>query len=193
MKIDREELRRHYARLSDDGLRAVELEGLVPEARECFEAEWKARGLDEEPSFEPPETEEHDENSEDEERVAVCVYHSAPPQDSSTLAVEAVGILTDAGIPCEVETKFLPASEEPAPRDSYEHTVVVPVSRALEAEAILESEMHNQEIEEKWRAHFATLSDRDLRRFDVEGLFAGLLDRISRVKRAYKEEISRRS
>src|SRR5579883_1602709 len=50
-------------------------------------------------------------------------------------------------------------NEVPAPRDSYEHTVVVPVSRALEAEAILESEMHNQEIEEKWRAHFATLSD----------------------------------
>ena len=195
MKIDREALRKHYQRLSDDGLRAVTPEELVPEARECFEAEWKARGLDEEPSFELPEEEEVDEAAEDpgdEERVPVCVYQTAPPVEQSEAAAEAVALLREAGILSEVETKLMPASDEPPPRDYYEHSVMVPHNKALEAEAILECEMRNQEIEEKWRAHFGALSDRELRRFDVDALFAGLLDRIERVKRAYAEEIERR-
>jgi hypothetical protein len=63
----------------------------------------------------------------------------------------------------------------------------------VEAASVLDKEIFNAEIESEWRAHFAVLTDEELLGVDTELLFRGLRDRIERVRRAYGQEIARRT
>jgi hypothetical protein len=54
-------------------------------------------------------------------------------------------------------------------------------------------EIFNAEIEAEWRNHFAVLADEDLFKVNKEILFGGLVDRVERVRRAYDEEVARRT
>ena len=186
--IDREQLRRHYASLSDDALREIDPKELTGEARECLTEEMVGRDL-----FRPSrrlDLEEEPDWSAD--ATTVQTFFSRPGMDSWSPAGEAIDVLTKAGIPCYIASQFVDPSKEP-PSGSYtEYRVMVPASRALQAESILDCEITNAEIVDKWRAHFETLSTDELRELDVDALFAGLLDRVERVKNAYAEEIDRR-
>lgn len=70
---------------------------------------------------------------------------------------------------------------------------MVPGGLNLEAASVLDKEIFNAEVEAEWRAHFAVLTDEELLGVDQEILFGGLLDRIERVRRAYDEEVTRRT
>ncbi len=69
---------------------------------------------------------------------------------------------------------------------------MVPGKLSFEAESVLDKEIFNREIEGQWKTYFQMLSDDELQEVDLEGLLAGLTDRIARVTRAYEEELKQR-
>ena len=73
------------------------------------------------------------------------------------------------------------------------YQVLVPQSLNLEAVSVLDVEIFNPQTEAEWRAHLACLSDDELRELKPEIICAGMLDRAERLKRAYIDEIARRS
>ena len=216
MQPNIEDLRRHYASLSDEAFRAIDRTELVEIARECYDQELaqreplkKAEGLPrpgtrvaplEEPELEE-DTEEVTEEELDagsgdapewiEEAACVCTFSSSSGIGATSDAENARDVLTKAGIPCHVIYRHTDPNLTPTPRAEYR--VMVPGALNLEAASVLDKEIFNAEIEAEWRAHFAVLTDEDLLGVDKELLFGGLLDRIERVRRAYDEEVARRT
>ena len=74
-----------------------------------------------------------------------------------------------------------------------EYRVVVPAGMNLEATSVLDKEIYNAEIEAEWRNHFAVLTDEEFFGVNKEILFGSLEDRIERIRRAYDDEVSRRT
>jgi hypothetical protein len=71
-------------------------------------------------------------------------------------------------------------------------SVMVPGALSLKASSVLDRDMFNEELEETWRTHFDHLSDEELRALRPDELCAGLLDRATRLKRAYEEAVAQR-
>jgi hypothetical protein len=87
------------------------------------------------------------------------------------------------------------ASPDPRHEDVHhfdEYRALVPASLNLKAISVLDKEIFNADLEADWRAHFAALSDEELRALNPEIICAGLLDRVERLTRAYTDEIARR-
>lgn len=193
MAVDIEYLRRHYATLSDEALLAIERTELVPEARDCYDAEVRGRDLG--------EPREHARGGridaevdadwlEDAIEVFSRVDHGggdpAPDVDN------ARQVLEDAGIPSRVE--FAPVQQEPADsrRPAHQWRVLVPGHLNLHAMSVLDRDLFNADFEAEWRTHLEMLSDEELRAMDPRDTFCGLFDRIERITRAYREEVERR-
>jgi hypothetical protein len=216
MKLNIEDLRQHYTSLSDEALRAIDRNELVEIARQCYDQELAQReplkkkpdlpkpAVRATPLSEPEHEEDMQEVTEDEleeeggedppewleEAACVCTFAMFTGSGASVDAENARDVLTEAGIPCHVTLRRIDPSQSPPPRSEYR--VMVPGGLNLDAASVLDKEIFNAEIESEWRAHFAVLSDEDLLGVNQEVLFAGLLDRVERVRRAYHEEVARR-
>jgi hypothetical protein len=214
MQLKIEDLRRHYASLSDQALRAINRTELVEIAQQCYDQELAQR----EPlkknlprpvvRVAPLEEPEHKEVAEEvaddeldagsrdapewiEEAACVCTFSSSAGIGATSDAENARDVLTEAGIPCHVAYRHIDPNLTPQPRAEYR--VMVPGALNLEAASVLDKEIFNAEIEAEWRAHFAVLTDEELIGVNQDVLFGGLLDRIERVRRAYDEEVARRT
>lgn len=217
MKLNVDDLRRHYASLSDEALRAIDRTELVEIARECYDQELAQRAPLKKKAESPPraavrvaplDEPEHQEEMEEmaeeeldvdggdrpewlEEAACVCTFATFTGGSASADAESAREVLTEAGIPCHVTLRRIDPNPSPPPQSEYR--VMVPGGLNLEAASVLDKEIFNAEIEAEWRAHFAVLSDEDLLGVNQEVLFGGLLDRVERVKKAYNEEVARRT
>jgi hypothetical protein len=186
MKLNIEELRQHYASLSDEALRAINRAELVEIARECYDHELAQReplkkteslpkrALRVAPLDEPEQQEDMEEAAEDEleedggadppewleEAACVCTFAMFTGGSASVDAENARDVLTEAGIPCHVTLQRIEPSQSPPPRSEYR--VMVPGGLNLDAASVLDKEIFNAEIEAEWQAHFSVLSDEDL-------------------------------
>jgi hypothetical protein len=187
VELDPEDLRRHYAMLSDEALVALDRSELVEVAQSYYDHEIRQRGLTPEGSADPggdtgPKPAWLDE--------AACAAEFGG-MNSTSDAQNARDVLENAGIPCYIQM------QQPDPvgdrrQSQYEFRLFVPGKFNLEAVSVLDKEIFNAEIEAEYRTHFEQLSDDELRAVKPEVLLAGLSDRIERLTKAYNEEMERR-
>lgn len=118
--------------------------------------------------------------------VEVCSFQVGRGQRYAENAKNVCNILHEAGIPTYVRQSL----EEP---DEPQHlTVFVPDYLSLNANAVLDVEVFNEELERQYTAHFAQLSDLQLRDTKVDDLCAGFLDRARRLRRTYENALTER-
>jgi hypothetical protein len=180
MQITTDELRKHYAALSDEELRDIDPVDLTEVARQCYEEEVKSRrvapadeGEDElqvEPEVEPDWLET---------AVCVCTFRDA----------QRAGVAQDAlmgsAVPCQL-TQAEPDAE------GREYQVMVPAGLHFRAKTVLDVQIFNAQEEEGVRAHLAGLSDKDLRALSLDDVCGALRDLLERLTRAYNDEIAHR-
>ena len=203
MKLDPEYLRQHYAELSDDALREIDRGELVEAARGWYDEEVARRRLAARPAIavEPVDAPDVDEDEPEpdpgdgtapawlEGAACVCTYVGGYACDDFAEARDA---LEAAGVPCYVGVTKLRPEEAPARRD-YEYRVLVPGGRNLEALSVVDVRVFNPRILADWKTHLQELTDAELHAISPQVICAGLLDRAERLKRAYEDEVARRS
>jgi len=206
MQVDTAYLREQYANLTDAALLAIRRDELVEAAQHCYDEELHRRGLRSVESAMdagsgvsvPAAHEAHIEaDSEDAPEwldEAAQVYSSVilPGQSSADEITDAREALEAAGIPCYIETFALPPERERDSRITHEWRLLVPGKFNLRATSVLEKEIFNENFELEWRAHLEHLSDQDFMDMTPEIAFAGLFDRVERVRRVYDAEARRR-
>jgi hypothetical protein len=196
VQIDPESLRRHYSSLSDEELLALNRIDLIEMAQKCWDEEVERRGLDELQELDAASDDEKTEAVFDgdvdaawlHEAVCACSFVG---DSGGSLSSDAVKVLDDVGIPCEVTTVEISSSLD-RHRAEYEYRVMVPAPLNLKATSILDKEIFNPQLEADWRRHFQSLTDRELGELNPSVICAGLVDRIARLKRAYNDEVTRR-
>jgi len=212
MRIDPEEFSRHYATLSDDALLAIDPADLVDVARERYQQELRNRKLDDyddnveasgedsagagddADSEEPSASEDTGGNTGDDDEWkehAICACSFAQSQDAATPAshaAEADAALTDAGVPCFIDSDPGDATTGARP----EYRVMIPASLRLLAESILDKDIFNAALEGDWKTHFEELTDEDLLALNADELCAGMLDRAARLKKTFARELAHR-
>ena len=203
MRIDPEDLRKHYASLSDGEFDALDRDDLVEVAQKIYDEErarreaarpQEAEGSAEAEYEAPPAADDAGDWDIDTGpppwlQDAACAYsfevHRQNP-DTSDVA-KASRVLRAARIPCYVVT------ESTEREDVDVCSLMVPGALALHATSVLDRDMFNAQQEEVWRANLETLSDGDLRALDPRIFCAGFLDRAARLRKAYEDEIARRN
>ena len=204
MQISTEELRKHYASLSDEALREIHPSDLTDAARKCYEEELKSRR----PAAHAAEARQQEADIDDDVDVealdldeeepdwlesaeCVCSFRhlrSMQGVDAST----ARDALLSAGVPCHLSLTPAGSGEgEAAQFDEYE--LMVPPGVYLKAKSVLDEQLFNAEIESGLRAHLAALSDEDLQSITPEDICAGLRDLMERLTQAYHDEVARRN
>lgn len=188
MQLNIENLRRHYASLSDETLREIDRSELVEAARACYDHELAQREplkvIRAAPLHAP------DEETESAEAACVLAFPVLPGKNAATEAENARIILEEAGIPCYVELH--PVEPDPTPAPESEYRVIVPSALNLRAVSMLDKEIFNEQADAGWRTHFENLPDEEL--FGKkEILLGGILDRVVRISKAYDEEVARRT
>jgi hypothetical protein len=215
LQINLEDLRRHYASLSDDALREIDRTELVEIARQCYDQELAQREPEKmaknvaRPAIRAvPLDTQHEEQAEGEgvddevadsgdqpewvaEADCVCVFTVRPGNSAAADADNTRAVLADAGIPCYVGVRTLGPDAAPPPLTEYR--VLVPGGLNLEATSVLDKEIYNPEIEAIWRTHLEVLTDEQFLGLKKEIILGGLLDRVERVERVYDEEVARRT
>jgi hypothetical protein len=208
MQIDLEQIRRHYASLSDEALLDIERADLTEAAQKCFDAEFDERGLgkrrvsvaraavagptpesdvEEMDAAEPFGDGDEPQEQTDWLSEAAQVY-SAVDRPGAAIASDADharAVLDDAGIPCRLERVDIDET-------TSEWRLLVPGNLNLQATSILDRDIFNGEFEAEWRTHLAEFSDDELIEMRPEVVFCGLFDRVERAIRTYDEEIERR-
>ena len=205
MSIDPEDLRKHYASLSDDELRLMEREDLTPVAQRIFDSEVRRRGLDIDEAdnheiqtttasfsfFRSPKEDDAEEDHWSEKAFAVTTFSGTAAGPAE--AADARDALLAAGIPCEIHEHEIDPSEEPVPLPYKEYRVMVPDALGLQAASVLDTAIFNGRLEADWKTQLESLADEELAALNVNALCAGLLDRVERLRNAYKREIARRA
>jgi len=201
VRINLEDLRQHYASLTDDELLEIERLDLTDQARSCYDSELARRGMKPQSAAAPERGEESVDAAEEEANATadpgwletaacVCTYGSQGSRTAAADAENACTILRSAGIPCQVtEDEIEPLPEPPG---GLEYRVMVPSAFNLKAYAVLDRDVFNEGREASWRAHLEELTDDELRALTPDILCAGLADGIARLTRAYQEEVERR-
>ena len=192
MRTDLEYLRRHYASLSDQALRAIDRTELTEEARHCYDVEVAQRKvvLQQNAATKTSAAPQEDPRWM-EDGACVGSFVAYPGGNGAADADEARAALQAAGIPCSIVMQEIPP-EDPAPRRQFEYRVMVPGGLNLKAVSVLDQEIYNPKLEADWRAHFEELSDEELYGLNPDVVCAGMQDRIERLRRAYAGEIARR-
>lgn len=213
MRIDPEDLRRHYQSLSDEGLLDINRSDLAPVAQRFYDQEMARRKLDH-----PPEQEQEEEAydrplpvfrpGEDRDLAselgdgdgpppdwledAACPWSTYihPNSDHTDTGAEVQTALRDAGIPNRVVIK--PPEPEPPWKPRSLYCVMVPGELGARAYNVVERKVFNRIAEAEWRSQLQAFSDEELRALNPEDFWGALLDRADRMKRAYLEEIARR-
>jgi hypothetical protein len=196
MQIDRRELGRHYASLSDGELLSLDPGELTETARIIYDLEIKRRGLSMKPlDLETPKVFVGSIESPApdwlQDAVLACCFDASPGDAALEKAARAQAVLHAAGIPSQIEV----TREEAGDRSSASRglNVMVPLALALHAASVLDRDLLNEEYEAEWRAHLTMLSDKNLSMLNPEIFCAGLQDRLTRIKKAYAEEIAARN
>jgi len=200
MPVDIENLRRHYASLSDDALLEVNRAELVAAAQNCYDEEITRRGLSasnevtrEQGEIEAGVVLTRDENEPEwiEEAAEVYSILLRPGMTGATDIDAARSALLEAGVPC-----FLDVLEEPSDDPNIQPTqrwrILVPGELNLQATSILERDIFNEEFEAVWRHHLEALSDEELQATEPQDVLCGLFDRVQRVLQAYEDEWEKR-
>jgi hypothetical protein len=203
MKLNIDDLRRHYASLSDETLREIDRSELVEAARACYDHELAQR----EPLIRatPVRQDESEEEAEDAlesdegdapgwvaEAACACTFLDYPGRNAGSVAGDARSALQNAGIPCYLEQHLI-EHDTPPPLPQNEYRVLVPSRLNLQANSVLDKEIFNPENAEAWRAHFQVLSDAELLKTKKEDFVGGLLDLVARISKVYDEEVARRT
>lgn len=195
MQVDPHDFRRHYASLSDEGLRSLDRAKLTAFAQKCYDEEVVQRDLDlAQRQLEPNELDSPAEPDWLAEAACAISFMSFPGSTSAADAANARSVLQAAGIPCHISIHEL--DPEPAPDDDppqrFDYQLMVPGALSLQATSVLDREIFNADVESEWAAHFQALSDDEFRSLSPEVICAGLEDRILRLKRAHAAELNRR-
>jgi hypothetical protein len=205
MEIDRRELGRHFASLNDEELLSLKRDDLTATAQGIYDLEITRRGLIP-PLVSKTEVEEieasfsgrdriSEEGSADpdwhHDGVVACAFADRQGQDAAGRASKAQTTLNAAGIPSHLRvTRELDARDEPNNFDTLE--ILVPVGLMLHAASILDRDCFNDYVESDWRDQLEILSDEDLLALDPAIFCAGILDRATRMKKVYAEEMAKR-
>ena len=216
MRIDPEDLRRHYESLSDEGLLDIDRSDLVPVAQGIFDEEIARRGLER-----PPE--EKEEGDGDGYHRPLPVFRAAadwdfasqlgadtddgpspawlenaacpwsayiyPDADYIGTGVEVQAALREAGIPSRIVVN--PSEPPPTPGSLY--CVMVPGDLATRACSVVERRVFNRMAVAEWRSQLQAFSDEQLRALNPEDFWGALLERAESLKQAYLDEIARRN
>ncbi len=195
MQIDRRELGRHYASFSDEELLSLDRDELTETAQTIYDLEIKRRGLSEKP-LDPDEPEVFAGSTDDpapdwlQDSVLVCSFAASHGDAAVEKAARAQAVLQAAGIPSQIEVMRAESGDESSA--GKELNVMVPLALALHATSVLDRDLLNEEYEAEWRTHLKMLSEKDLSLLNPEIFCAGLQDRLTRIKKAYTEEIAAR-
>jgi hypothetical protein len=206
MQIDRQELEKRFASMSDEELLDLMREDLTEMAQETYDVEIARRGLDEalapekedekvEASFGGRDRQREDETPDPDwhqDGAVACSFEDLPQQDAAESVSKAQTALQAAGIPSHLRVKRdLDPSGEPNSYDTLE--VLAPVGFAIHAAAILDRDYFNDGFETEWRDQLSMLSNEALMALDPEIFCAGLIDKLARMKRIYAEEMAKRN
>jgi hypothetical protein len=214
MRIDPEDLRRHYESLSDEGLLDIDRDQLVEIAQGIYDQEIAHRGLD---GLAEPDAEAYDSPAPDDQPdeagdaagefgpdegdggpppawldEAACPWstYMHPGVDCAGTGAEVQAALRAAGIPSRVVVK--PPEPEPPPTPRSLYCVMVPGDLSMRAYNAIERQVFIPQAEAVWRSHLLGLSDEELRALKPDDFCGAYLDRAERLKRAYLDEIARR-
>jgi len=195
--IDVEQLRRHYASLSDDALAQIHRGDLVADAQTILDAEVEQRkrasAADSESetsdTYEGPDVDGKPAWFPDAAQIFTEVEN--PNGGSAQHAAEIRSALESAGIPCFIETCDVEVPASDAVR-LHEWRVFVPGNLNQRAMSTMERDIDNPSIEETWRVHLENLSDSELLEMNPKSSYCGLYDRIERIERVYDTELARR-
>jgi len=196
MKIDRRELGRRYASLSDEALLSLDRGELTETAQVIYNLEVERRGLSTKPlNLDAPEvfagSIESPASDWQQDAVLACSFAASPGDTAVTKAARAQAVLQAAGIPSQIKVTREANDDGSSARE--ELNVMVPLALALHAAAVLDRDLFNEEYEAEWRAHLKILSDRNLSMLNPGIFCAGLQDRLARIMKAYAEEIAARN
>jgi len=214
MRIDPEDLRRHYESLSDEGLLDINRSDLAPVAQGIYAQEIARRGLDH-----PPEEEEDayhrplpvfkpGEHWDFASGLGADTDDGPPPAwledaacpwsayihgdvDYIGTGAEVQTALREAGIPNRIVVKPPEAEPPSTPRSLY--CVMVPGDLGTRAYYVVERKVFNRMAVAEWRSQLQAFSDEELRTLSPEDFWGALLDRAESMKRAYLDEIARRN
>ena len=193
MQIDPQELRRHYASLSDESLLELNREELTEAAQEAYDSECSQRGLGEDGSDDGtgPATRVEDPDWLA-DAVCACEFAAGRPDDQAAPEAENARIVLEtAGIPCHLAAHKI-EPETAGEKPQYEYRLMVPGNLSMPAASVLDREIFNAEVEAEWKMYFDSLSDEELRDVDSDDLLGGLRDRLDRATRAYHEALAAR-
>lgn len=205
MKLNSEELRQHYESLSDDALFEIDRNDLVELAQRIYDEEVARRDFHATREVEPEDSDddspkveawkrsssiamdEHPKWSKD--AVCACTFWSKVSMAQQD-AIDGRNALVAAGIPCYVS--MAPSDEGEDPPTGFNFKLMVPGALNLHATSVLDRDFFNPRQEDDWRTHLASLSDEELHALDPAIFCAGFLDRASRLKKVFREEVARR-
>ena len=213
MRIDPEDLRGHYASLSDEGLLDIDRSDLAPVAQGIYDQEITRRGLDH-----PPEQEVEayhrplpifkagaDRDFASELRAdtddgpppawlgdAACPWSAYiyPDGDYMVTGAEVQTALRDAGIPNRIVVK--PPAPAPPSKPLSLYCVMVPGDLATRACGVVQRKVSNRIAEDEWRSQLHSFSDEELLALNPADFWDALLDRAARMQRAYLDEMAHR-
>lgn len=189
--LDTDDLRRHYASLSDEALLELDPDDLTETARRCFTEELTRRRLTRYDTEVPGGDGSGDVPAWAEDAACVCGFDSGPGQQPTGQLEQAESILASAAIPYFVNVTEEEASRR-LPQPRYRYDLMVPAALNLRAVSLLDQHLFNPELEAEWLTHFEVLTDEELAALDLDDLTAGLLDRVERLTKAYEEERAKR-
>lgn len=203
MQVDPEYLRQHYASLSDEALLEIDRAELVEIAQGCLDYEIRQRGLDsggEALLVADEKLETDNEPSGDGDipgwlEEGAEVYSAVVRRgaiDAPDAMVDARDVLEAAGIPCHLDMCEEQPPADRSPEPTHRWRLTVPGQFAFRATSVLDRDIFNADFEAAWRTHLEALSDQEVRAMNPQLVFCGLFDRMERVTRAYREELSRR-
>lgn len=199
MQIERADLERHYASLSDEALLEIKPEELMELAQQCHAAEVRVRGLAAKRSrdrsiavpTEPVEDEagtEEDWIADDADTANFVTVHTSLEHGE---AADMRDALEHAGIPCTLEV----SADAPGRRGVSRILVRVAPDLKARAETVLAERVLNPVHEETYRTFFESLDDDDLATLDLSTFVTQSKenrDLIARVRATYLEELDRR-
>jgi hypothetical protein len=209
MQIDTRQLEERFASMNYEELLDLKREDLTETAQRIYDLEIARRGLDKILAFEAeieqveasigePNIRNEDDVSDPDwhhDGVVACSFVDGAAhlgsENGADLASKAQAVLHAAGIP-----NHLRVSEDPDTRHSQVPQklleVLVPVKFAIHALSILDRDLLNIRFETEWREQLSMLSKEDLVFLDPAIFCAGLIDKVSRMKRIYAEELAKR-
>lgn len=194
MHVDPELLRHQYASLSNAALLDIDRSDLIAEAQQCYDEEITRRRLKR--SNSEAELERHAHSCHEakpawfDESAEVYSVNSRVDLYGGKNVDAAREVLEAAGIPCYLEFCEDPPSEDGAPPEHY-WRLLVPGMLNIRATSVLDRDLFNDEFEALWKTQMEMLSNEELIEAEPKEVFCGLFDRIDRVVRAHKDELSR--